>query len=287
MTSRPVDAQLVGLQIRYQNRIFWRTPIAAFFTLAFPLMFLVVFTAVFGNEPIDDLQITTAQFYAPALAVFAAASATYTNLATSTAIARDEGILKRIRGTPLPPWIYMAGRIGSAVWIALLATLLMMTVGVLVYDVDVLGGRLAAAAATLVIGVFGFAAMGLMVAALIKDGESAPAVANATLLPIAFISDVFLPPTTDPPTWLLWLGDILPLKHFSNAFGGAFNPFLDGNGGGWTAGPGEYAIGADLAIMAAWGIGAMLVALRFFTWEPRGLEKRRRGRRRSRREPAE
>ncbi len=280
MASRTLahDSRLLGLQVRYQNKIFWRTPIAAFFTLAFPLMFLVVFTAVFGNDPIDDLRITTAQFYAPALAVFAAASATYTNLATTTAIARDDGILKRIRGTPLPAWIYMAGRIGSAVWIAAVATVLMMAVGVVVYDVDVIGDRLPAAAASLAIGVFGFAALGLAVAALVRDGQSAPAVANATLLPLAFVSNVFIP-ATDPPAWLDLVGDIFPLKHFTAAFGGAFNPFLEGTGWAWSANGDGYAIGADLAVMAAWGIGAMLFALRYFSWEPQGGE-RRRGRRR-------
>ena len=109
------EAGLVLAQIRYQNRIFWRTPVSAFFTIAFPLMFLVLFTALFGNDEISTLGVTTAQFYAPALAVFGVASATYTNLAITTAIARDDGILKKIRGTPLPPSLYILGRVGSAV----------------------------------------------------------------------------------------------------------------------------------------------------------------------------
>ncbi len=267
------DYRLISLQVRYQNKIFWRTPIAAFFTLAFPLIFLVVFTAVFGNDQIADLRITTAQFYAPALAVFAAASATYTNLATSTAIARDDGILKRIRGTPLPPWMYMAGRVGSAVWIAVLATVLMMAVGVFAYDVDVIGERLPAAALSLGVGVFSFAALGLAVAAFVRDGQSAPAVANATLLPLAFVSNVFIPLDSDPPAWLDIVGGIFPLKHFTTAFGGAFNPFRDGTGWTWSGGDDTYAIGLHLAVMAAWGIGAMVVALRFFSWEPRGGER--------------
>ncbi|MDH3190079.1 MAG: hypothetical protein OEM39_05480 [Acidimicrobiia bacterium] len=66
------DLGLVWQQVRYQNKIFWRTPIAAFFTLVFPLMFLVLFTAIFGNEEIEGLGVTTAQFFAPGLAAFAA-----------------------------------------------------------------------------------------------------------------------------------------------------------------------------------------------------------------------
>ena len=115
-------------QIRYQNRLFWRTPVAAFFTLVFPLMFLVLFNLLFSGEIeiAGRASLTIAQFYAPALAAFAAASATYTNIGVGQAIARDERILKRIRSTPLPPSIYMGGVIGSAIWIAFIATLAML-----------------------------------------------------------------------------------------------------------------------------------------------------------------
>lgn len=261
------DLGLVLQQVRYQNRIFWRTPVAAFFTLVFPLMFLILFTAIFGNDEIESLGVTTAQFYAPALAVFGAASATYTNLAVTTAIARDEGILKRVRGTPLPPWIYITGRIGSAIWIALLAVVLMMTVGAVVYGVEIPGATFPAAAVSFVVGAASFAALGLMVAALVPNGDSAPAVANATLLPIAFVSDVFIV-TEDGPGWIGTLGDIFPLKHFVGAFGDAFNPTLEGAGWVWSSSGDQYAIGLHLAVMAAWAIGGAVLAVRYFKWEP-------------------
>lgn len=261
------DLRLLLGQIRYQNRIFWRTPIAAFFTLVFPLMFLLLFTAIFGNETIDFLGVTTAQYFAPALAVFGAVSATYTNLAVGTSIARDEGILKRFRGTPLPPWIYIAGRVGSGVWIAALAIAIMMTVGVVVFGVKILADTVVAALVTFLVGVGAFAALGMLVAAVVPTGDSAPAVANATLLPLAFVSDVFIV-SEDPPAWMAALGDFFPLKHFVEAFSGAFNPELAGSGFKWSAGPGEYAIGLHLAVMLAWGIAAMFLSIRLFRWEP-------------------
>ena len=270
------DLGLVVQQIRYQNRIFWRSPVSAFFTIAFPLMFLVLFTALFGNDEIGSLGVTTAQFYAPALAVFGAASATYTNLSITTAISRDEGILKKIRGTPLPPSVYIAGRVGSAVWIALIAVIIMMTVGSVVYGVEIRGSTFAAAALSFVVGAAAFAALGLMVAALVPNGDSAPAVAQATLLPIAFVSDVFIV-TDDTPAWMEALGNIFPLKHFVAAFGDAFNPTLSGSGFAWSGPDNEYAIGLHLAVMAAWGIGAAIIAVRYFKWDPQG---HRRGSRR-------
>lgn len=274
------DLTLVYHQIRYQNKIFWRTPVAAFFTIAFPLMFLVLFTAIFGNDEISSLGVTTAQFYAPALAVFAAASATYTNLAVTTAIARDDGILKKIRGTPLPSWAYIAGRVGSAVLISLVAVVIMLGVGAIVYGVGISRGTLGAALVTLIVGAATFAALGLMVAALVPNGDSAPAVANATLLPLAFVSDVFIV-TEDAPSWMAAIGDFFPLKHFVSAFGDAFNPTLSGSGFSWSGMSDEYAIGLHLAVMAAWGVGATIIALRYFRWDPQGSRAGGRKRRRT------
>ena len=133
MAARPSTPSMLGRQTRYQNLIFFRNPTAAFFTLFFPLMIFVVFALVFGNEEIEYLGVTTAQYFAPAMAVFAAVSATYTNLAVTTAYQRDEGILKRIKGTPLPPTVYMGGKIASAIMIAVISVLIMMSIGVIFY----------------------------------------------------------------------------------------------------------------------------------------------------------
>ncbi|MGI9586090.1 MAG: ABC transporter permease, partial [Acidimicrobiia bacterium] len=117
MSDRPSSMRLLMSQAGYQNKIFFRNPTAAFFTLLFPLMIFVVFTLVFGNEEIEELGVTMAQYFAPAMAVFAAVSASYTNIAVTTAYQRDEGILKRVRGTPLPAVVYLGGKILSAVMI--------------------------------------------------------------------------------------------------------------------------------------------------------------------------
>lgn len=274
--TRTPTPTLLWQQVRYQNTLFWRTPVAAFFTLVFPLMFLVLFSLLFGDEMIeiegrDPLSI--AQFFAPALAGFAAASATYTNIGVGQAIARDERILKRIRATPLPPWIYLGGVVGSAVWMAFIAVAIMMTVGALAYDVEIMLDTLPAALLTFVVGVSCFAALGLALAGFSPTGDTAPAVANATLLPIAFISDVFIP-ISDPPRWLEFFGDLFPLKHFVRGLQDAFSPFTTDLAFRW----------GDLANMAVWTVIGTLLALRFFVWEPhadretkrasRGLRKR-------------
>jgi len=261
---------LVWQQFRYQNKVFWRTPIAAFFTIVFPLMLLVLFTAIFGNDEIEGLGITTAQYFTPGLAVFAAVSATYTNLAIGTAISRDNGILKRIRGTPIPPWAYIAGRVASSVYLAFLAMALMMTAGVVFYGVQIIARTLPAALLTFVVGVSCFAALGMLVAAISPNGDAAPAITNATLLPVAFISSIFFP-IENPPRWMEIAGNLFPLKAFAEAFRDAFDPTLTGPQFHWP----------QIGYLALWGVVASLLAIRFFRWEPSSGSMSRRRRRRA------
>lgn len=271
MVDRKVSTVgLLGSQIRYENRLFWRTPVAAFFTIFFPLMFLFLFSLLFGSQDIDlgpRGVFTVAQFYAPMLGAFAAASATYTNLGIATSIARDEGILKRFRGAPLSSWLFLAGKIGSAIWIAALAITLMMTIGHFVFDVPVYAARIPAAVITFFIGTLAFSALGLMVAALAPTGDSAPAITNATMLPMAFVSEVFIV-TADAPRWLQIAGDILPLKHFARAFQDAFNPAVTDLAFRW----------GHWAVLLAWGLVGAVVALKFFSWDPKEGSKGAKGR---------
>ncbi len=276
MAERPIsDLSLVWHQIRYQNRIFWRTPVAAFFTIVFPLMFLVIFTTVFGNDRIDELGVTFGQYYASAMAVFGAVSATYTNLAVQTAIARDDGILKRVRGTPLPPWIYIAGRVGSAVYIAAIAVVVMLAFGSVAFGVRVFGESLPSLIVTFVIGVACFAALGLLVAALAPSSDATPVLANATLLPLAFISGIFFISGPNEPAALRAIAGVFPLRPFGLAFHDGFDPLEVAARDGWL---GQFHW-PELAVMMLWMVGAAALATRVFTWEPR-VGAREGGRRR-------
>jgi len=269
--KRPSSLSLVWHQARYEWRIFWRTPISAFFTIFFPLLIFVVFSLAFGNETIDYLGITTAQFYAPSLAVFSAVSATYTNISITTAYQRDEGILKRVRGTPLPPWIFFGGKILSSILIALIGTLIMIGAGILFFGLQLYVETIPILIVTFFFGVATFAALGLLVAALAPTGQAATAIANATLLPLAFVSGVFIIPGEDAPSWLTAVSDFFPLSHFAAPFVAAFTPEATRPAFEWT----------DLAYLALWGIVAMVLAIRWFRWEPGGGGGGRRSRNRT------
>src|SRR5881296_3972844 len=98
------DLALTLRQVRYTNKAFWRNPASAFFTFAFPLMFLVIFTSLLGNGtvPLGGVEVRQSTYYVAGMAAFSVITACYTNIAMSVTFTRDTGILKRIRGTPLP-----------------------------------------------------------------------------------------------------------------------------------------------------------------------------------------
>lgn len=245
---------------RHQNRIFWRTPIGAFFTLVFPVLMLVLFTAIFGNDEFDSVygRVSTSQFYTPGLAVFAAASATYTSIGITLTSRRELGILKRVRGTPLPPSAYLAGVVISAVWIAAIAVTIMTSLGALAYGVNIEVSKMPAMALAFVVGATTLAALGLAIASLANSVTAAVPMAQATLLPVAFISDIFIPLGADPPRWLEILGAVFPLKHFGLAYGEAMNPFSQAPAIEWQR----------LGVMLIWLAVGAVVVWRRFSWEP-------------------
>ncbi len=267
---RPPPWALLVRQVHAQNRLFWRNPFSAFFTLAFPLIFLLLFNSLNGGSRVvaGGTEIRFAQFFTPSILVFAAISACYTNLATSVAINRDEGILKRVRGTPLPPAAYIASRIVSATWFAIVASVIMVTVGVALFHVQIVWHKLPAAAVTLLVGSACFCALGLAVASLAPNGESAPAVANFTILPLVFISGIFFP-LDNAPRWLNDLASVFPVKPFAEAMVADFNPLVAGSGFRW----------GNLGMLVLWMAIGAAVAVRTFQWEPR-LGATRTGRRR-------
>ena len=253
------DLGLAARQVRYTNRAFWRNPANAFFTFVFPLMFLVIFTALFGNDTTRVLgqEIKTSTFYVAAIAVFSIITATYTNLAISVSFQRDSGVLKRVRGSPLPAWAYMFGRIVHAILVAALLVIIVAVFGAAFYHAKLPSHTLPAYVVTLIVGAASFSALGLALTAVIPNADAAPAVVNATILPLLFLSDIFIPLNSET-AWYVKVAKVFPVYHFSHAMQKAyFTP----TGSGWS--------GGHLLIMGAWGVAGVILASLFFSWEPR------------------
>jgi hypothetical protein len=175
----PSNAALVVRQTRYQLKFFTRVPIALFFTLFLPIVMLILFNALFGDDFVcgDDActpgnRWPVSQFYTGGLAAYTAVSATFTNLANMVPLRRDEGVLKRWRGTPLPTWTYVTGFVLSAVVIAMVGVLIMLTMGVVLYDLSIDWAKMPAAVVTFTVGVASFAALGMALASLVKSASS-------------------------------------------------------------------------------------------------------------------
>ena len=123
-------------QVRYTNKAFWRNPASAFFTFVFPLMFLVIFTALLGSGEVDfghGIVLDQATYFVAAMAAFGVITATYTNIAISVTFQRDQGILKRLRGTPLPSWAYLTARVLHSMLVALVLVVITLVFGKVAY----------------------------------------------------------------------------------------------------------------------------------------------------------
>lgn len=254
--SRRSDFALGWLWLKGRVRIMPRNPRATFFTLVFPLILLVMFNALNNsNVSITGGEVAFAQFFTPSIAVFAMTTATYTGVIFGLATAREQGILKRVRGTPLPMSVFISSWLASAVVTGVVSVVVMFAVAVPAFGVDIRPGLLPAAIVTLILGGAAMSAIGLAVASFIRRIETAPIVANLTLFPLLFVSGVFYPIESEPQ-WLQTIAHLFPLSHFVQAFDACFSPFTTGSG-----------FSRDLAVLAAWGVAGAIVAARHLATE--------------------
>jgi ABC-2 type transport system permease protein len=250
---------LVLHQFRYDQKVFWRNPASVFFTIAFPVILLLIFGTVFGDETIEvSGGIATTTYYVPAIITLAVISATMQSLAMSLVIAREDGRLKRGRGTPMPPWVFVAGRVGNSIVVALLMLVLIAMIGRILYGVDLPVDRLPAVLFTLVVGAAAFCCLGIALTAAIPSQDAAAPIVNALLLPLYFLSGIFIP-DTELPSGVIAFADVFPVRHFFEAF---FSAYVPSGGGGMVFEWGH------LAAVAAWGAAGLLIAVRCFRWTP-------------------
>jgi len=245
-------------QFRFDQKVFWRNPASVFFTVMLPLIFLFIFATIFGNDEIEERGVKTTTYYVPAIMALAVVSATAVSLAINLTEDRERGLLKRVRGTPLPSSAFVAGRVGNSLVISLLMVVLVAILGRLVYGVSLPDQTIPAILVTLGVGAFAFSCIGFALTAIIPSEDAAPAVTNALLLPLYFISGVFIP-DSEIPSGVLQVADVFPVRHFFEAFFTAWDPNTSGAG---------FEFG-QLAIVAAWGALGLVLSLRFFRWEPR------------------
>jgi ABC-2 type transport system permease protein len=252
-SARRHNVRMLVHQVRYEQLSFWRNPQNAVFTFVFPVVFVVIIGALFGNSGRSPYfgGLSALQYYVPTIAALSVLGSCYGQLAVALAFRRQNGVLKRVRATPLPAWAYFAGLLAHCVLVSIVDVTLIVGIGRL-YGVP-LPSYWLAIAATLVLGAASFCALGVAVASLISNAEAAPAVAQLVLFPLLFLSGTYLPIHSAA---LNRIAGWLPVRPFNEALTG---PFEQHTGADWR----------HLAVLAAWGAVGAIVAIRRFRWDPR------------------
>lgn len=248
--GRGAEVGMLGRQTRHELVSLARTPITLILSIGLPLLFFVLLSALIGNQVVDATQgVRLVQFLAPGMASFGVVMATFSFLAVGLAEARATGVIKRQSGAPAPRWVLIGGRMGAALVLGLTSTALVMTAGVLFYDLIVPARSVAAIVVTLIIASASFSALGLALAMALPTMQLTLAVTNGIVIPLAFISDMFMVGAQMPQT-LSTIGWLFPLKHLTALFSDALNPYLTGSGFELD----------HLAVIGLWGLAGAVVA---------------------------
>jgi ABC-2 type transport system permease protein len=240
------DALRIGWrQYRLERRMFWRNPVAAFFNFGLPLLFLALLGAIYAGDR-DLLEVLV-----PGIAGMAVVSSTFVALAHNLVFLREQGVLKRLRGTPMPSSSYLGALAAHAVTNAAVQLTIVVVIGRVVFGLGWprdLGLLVLFAAA----GVACFALLGVALAHAIPNADSAPAYVNAAFLPLITISGVFYDADA-APAFLRDIAEALPLTHL-----------IDGLSGAMVTGAAHW---SDLVVVGLWTVAGAVLAVRGFSWD--------------------
>ena len=250
------DRRVLLRQVALEQRSFWRNPETAFFTFFLPVGLLLIFGTISGDDKIPgrpDLNGLT--LFVPGILAFGIIVAAYGNLAATVAIRRGQGVLKRVRATPLSPTVYLGGHLCSVLATSLLIALATIVLGKLAFGVAPRPDAIPSLLAVLTLGITCFAALGLAISSAIRNPEAAGAITNGTYLPLALVSGTFSG-ALHLPRWLDLIVSAFPIKALTDGLKAVYDPA--------SAGPSL----ASVLVLAVWTIIGIGLARRYFRWDP-------------------
>jgi ABC-2 type transport system permease protein len=241
-------------ELRAQQRLFWRSRELAFFTFMLPIILFFLLGSTYGEDEIEGVR--GADYLLAGMLGYGAVSTTFAGLAILLVVRREQGILKRLRATPLPASTYLAAVLASIVLVFALEAALMIGIGSFAFD-TAFPERLLSLAVALLLGSVAFAAMAVGLSGLVRSAEGSSAVVNAIYLPLSFISGAFFSPESFPD-FLQAIAAVLPLTYFIELVRDVM-----------LYGDDIWDEPLAVAVVTVWGAAGLVAALRWFRWEPR------------------
>jgi ABC-2 type transport system permease protein len=256
------DVQLALTQSRFALLTAFRTPRTVVFGMAFPVVLLVMFNSIFTNGAADTVSfaggtINASAYFTASLSAYAIALSTFTNLTIGLTAQRETGQLKRLRGTPMPPWTFVAAQVLRSGCVAAMVVAALVATGVIFFGVDFSAEGAVGFVVYGALGAVVFSALGIAITAYTPTVDTASAVGPFVVVMLSFISGVFIS-VDQLPSWLESVGKAFPLYHVAE---GLQTSLVTGAGGtGLSAG--------NVGSLVAWGLVGTALATRHFRWEP-------------------
>jgi len=262
---RQPSALTLGLsRTGIEVKMFFRQRDSVIFTFAFPVILLFIFGSVFSDDIAPGVSFT--QYFAAGMVASGVVLSSFQSLAIGIAIERDDGSLKRLRGTPMPPTSYFLGKIGLVLVTSVIQTAILLTIGALAFNLDLptspeLWLRFAWVFA---LGTTAGTVAGIAYSSVARSSQSAAAVVSPVVIVLQFVSGVFFV-FTDLPGWMQSVGAVFPLKWLAQGMRSVFLP--DSFASAEAAD--SWQLGLTALILVGWTVVGLLLSLRTFRWQRR------------------
>jgi ABC-2 type transport system permease protein len=257
------ERRIVLAQARAAIVVALRTPRALVFTFLFPLIFLILFNSIFiqGTDQTvtlpTGLKLSAQAYFMAGITAYSISLSTFTTLAVSITTQRERGQLKRLRGTPMPAWTFIAGQVLRATAQALAMTVLLVAIGVLAYGVEFPGASFLGFLVYVALGTTTLCILGIALTPFTPTVDAASTIAPFTVVILAFFSGVWIP-IDQLPHWLEEVGRVFPLFHLATGLQSTLSPEASGIG----------LEGGNVAVLVLWALAGTWIATRRFRWEP-------------------
>jgi ABC-2 type transport system permease protein len=254
------DLALVARQARFGLITASRNPRVMVFGIVFPVFLLVLFNGIFtkggATTTLHGQQLDADTYFTAAIAAYAIFMSCFNTLAISLTTQRETGQLKRLRGTPMPAWTFVAAQIVRSIAMVVVMVTVLLAIGAAAFGVDVRASSVPSLVLYVALGTAATTTLGIGITALLPTAEAASSIVPFGTVILSFISGVFIP-VSQLPDWLAQIGRVFPLYHLAD---GLQSSFL----------PGGHIRGGNVAVLVLWGVGGLVMAARRFRWEPQG-----------------